>query len=134
MLPVLCVDVGSTFTKAALVDADSGELLATASHPTTLATDVLEGIDACREELAQAHPSVADADVQTAVQSGLAPADRVDPAERDRESAQRFEVEVVVELAGVVAVQRGAVAARRRLAPSRTRSRRPSGGSAAARS
>jgi uncharacterized protein (TIGR01319 family) len=41
-----CVDVGSTFTKAAVVDADSGELLATASHPTTIGTDVLHGLDA----------------------------------------------------------------------------------------
>ncbi len=49
--PILCVDVGSTFTKAALVDAETGELLGTASHPTTLATDVLDGVDACRDEL-----------------------------------------------------------------------------------
>jgi uncharacterized protein (TIGR01319 family) len=48
---VLCVDVGSTFTKAALVDLD-GRLLGTASSPTTLATDVMEGVDACRAELA----------------------------------------------------------------------------------
>ena len=34
---VLCVDVGSTLTKAVLVDADSGELLAPAEHPTTVA-------------------------------------------------------------------------------------------------
>lgn len=40
-----CVDVGSTFTKAAVVDATSGELLATASHPTTIGTDVLHGLD-----------------------------------------------------------------------------------------
>jgi uncharacterized protein (TIGR01319 family) len=41
-----CVDVGSTFTKAAAVDAATGELLATASHPTTIGTDVLHGLDA----------------------------------------------------------------------------------------
>jgi uncharacterized protein (TIGR01319 family) len=46
---VLCVDVGSTFTKAALVDAGEGRPLATASHPTTLATDVLDGVTAVRE-------------------------------------------------------------------------------------
>ena len=51
MTPVLCVDVGSTFTKAALVDAETGALLGTTSHPTTLATDVLDGVDACRDEL-----------------------------------------------------------------------------------
>ncbi len=41
-----CVDVGSTYTKAAVVDVDSGALLATASHPTTSSTDVLHGLDA----------------------------------------------------------------------------------------
>ncbi|MEV6522594.1 glutamate mutase L [Longispora sp. NPDC051575] len=41
-----CVDVGSTFTKLAVVDTETGELAATASHPTTLDTDVLRGVDA----------------------------------------------------------------------------------------
>ncbi|HEX2808737.1 MAG TPA: glutamate mutase L, partial [Kineosporiaceae bacterium] len=49
--PVLCVDVGSTFTKAALVDPDDGALLATAAHPTTLHTDVLDGVAAVRAEV-----------------------------------------------------------------------------------
>ena len=48
MTTVLCVDVGSTFTKAALVDAGDGRLLATASHPTTLGSDVLDGVGAVR--------------------------------------------------------------------------------------
>jgi uncharacterized protein (TIGR01319 family) len=47
----LCVDVGSTFTKAALVDLGDGRLLGTASSPTTIATDVMEGVDACRDAL-----------------------------------------------------------------------------------
>jgi uncharacterized protein (TIGR01319 family) len=47
---VLLVDVGSTFTKAALVDTATGALLACAAHPTTLATDVLEGVDAVRRD------------------------------------------------------------------------------------
>src|SRR4051812_32232184 len=63
----LCVDVGSTFTKGALVDSGSGELLATASHRTTVPAplpggmpggDVLHGIDAVRaaaEEQAGVH-------------------------------------------------------------------------------
>jgi uncharacterized protein (TIGR01319 family) len=38
-----CVDVGSTWTKAALVDAD-GALLGTGAHPTTLADDVMRGV------------------------------------------------------------------------------------------
>jgi uncharacterized protein (TIGR01319 family) len=48
---VVCVDVGSTFTKAALVDVDDGGLLGTASHPTTIATDVMDGVDAVRSAL-----------------------------------------------------------------------------------
>jgi uncharacterized protein (TIGR01319 family) len=55
---VVCVDVGSTFTKAALVDVGSGVLVATAAHPTTSATDVMDGIDACRSTLGVA-PDVA---------------------------------------------------------------------------
>ncbi|WP_027342379.1 glutamate mutase L [Hamadaea tsunoensis] len=42
---VACVDVGSTYTKAALVDTGGG-LVATASHPTTIGTDVLRGLEA----------------------------------------------------------------------------------------
>jgi uncharacterized protein (TIGR01319 family) len=49
---VFCVDFGSTFTKAALVDVDLGVLLGTASHRTTIDTDVLDGWDAVRAELA----------------------------------------------------------------------------------
>ncbi len=52
MSRVLCVDFGSTFTKAVLVDADDGSLLATAAHPTTIATDVMDGYHAIRAELA----------------------------------------------------------------------------------
>lgn len=48
---VACVDVGSTFTKGVLVDVESGELLATASHPTTLDSDVLDGVAAVRDRL-----------------------------------------------------------------------------------
>jgi uncharacterized protein (TIGR01319 family) len=48
MSDVLCVDVGSTFTKAVLADAATGELLATADHPTTR-PDVLTGIVAVQE-------------------------------------------------------------------------------------
>lgn len=43
---VLCLDVGSTFTKGAAVDVGSGVLLGTAEHPTTSDTDVLIGMDA----------------------------------------------------------------------------------------
>jgi uncharacterized protein (TIGR01319 family) len=49
---VVCADVGSTFTKVAAVDADSGALLATASEPTTVATDVLDGLGKALDSLA----------------------------------------------------------------------------------
>src|SRR5437899_13048660 len=50
MNTAVCADVGSTFTKVAVVDLDSGDLLATASHPTTVDTDVLRGLDAATEK------------------------------------------------------------------------------------
>ena len=51
---VVCVDFGSTFTKAALVDLDAGALVATASCPTTVHTDVMDGYDECRAALSVA--------------------------------------------------------------------------------
>lgn len=42
-------DFGSTFTKVSLV-ADSGELLATAQHPTTIDSDVFDGYARARDE------------------------------------------------------------------------------------
>jgi uncharacterized protein (TIGR01319 family) len=52
----VCVDFGSTYTKAALVDLDAGEVVRTASHRTTLPGpdghgDVMDGYDACLAEL-----------------------------------------------------------------------------------
>ncbi|HKT03785.1 MAG TPA: glutamate mutase L, partial [Rugosimonospora sp.] len=46
MTLLACADVGSTFTKVAVVDADTGELCGAAAHPTTVDTDVLDGLDA----------------------------------------------------------------------------------------
>jgi uncharacterized protein (TIGR01319 family) len=43
MTAVACVDIGSTYTKAALVGLPDGELLATAQSPTTL-DDVVRGV------------------------------------------------------------------------------------------
>jgi uncharacterized protein (TIGR01319 family) len=62
----VCVDFGSTFTKAALVDTDAGELLATTQHRTTLpgpggGGDVLDGYDACLAALEAEHPGAKDA-------------------------------------------------------------------------
>jgi uncharacterized protein (TIGR01319 family) len=67
---VACVDFGSTFTKAALVDVDAGDLLATASHRTTIDTDVLDGWDACLAELTRAEPRARDADVLACSSAG----------------------------------------------------------------
>ncbi|HEY9562910.1 MAG TPA: glutamate mutase L [Nocardioides sp.] len=48
---MICVDFGSTFTKALLVDLEDGAVVGSAAHPTTLTTDVLDGFDDCREQL-----------------------------------------------------------------------------------
>lgn len=46
MTLVACVDVGSTRTKVVVVDLADGTVVATASHPTTVDTDVLDGLTA----------------------------------------------------------------------------------------
>lgn len=51
---VVCVDVGSTFTKATLVDLERAVVLGHAEHRTTIDTDVLDGVDACLDAL-EAH-------------------------------------------------------------------------------
>lgn len=48
--PLVCVDVGSTFTKAAAIGV-SGQVLALAQRPTTSDTDVLVGLDAAVADL-----------------------------------------------------------------------------------
>ncbi|MGL5857720.1 MAG: glutamate mutase L [Angustibacter sp.] len=60
MALVLCVDFGSTFTKAALVDVDAGAVVATETHRTTLATDVLDGYHAIQESLRRSGFAEAD--------------------------------------------------------------------------
>ena len=72
---MICVDFGSTFTKAALVDGSTGALLGTASHRTTIpdadgSGDVLDGFDVCRAELARQHPAAADAEVLACSSAG----------------------------------------------------------------
>jgi len=59
---VVCIDVGSTWTKAAAVDTLTGELVGTASHPTTIGGDVMTGINAVRAALAESRPALAGAD------------------------------------------------------------------------
>ncbi|TCC00317.1 glutamate mutase [Micromonospora zingiberis] len=46
MSVAVCADVGSTFTKVAVVDLDGGGLVAAASARTSVDTDVLHGLDA----------------------------------------------------------------------------------------
>jgi uncharacterized protein (TIGR01319 family) len=71
----VCVDFGSTFTKASLVDLDAGRIVASASHPTTIpgldgAGDVLEGYAACRAALEAADPRAAAASVLACSSAG----------------------------------------------------------------
>lgn len=67
---IVCVDFGSTFTKAVLVDLAGGRIVASASHPTTIGTDVLEGYDACLIALAEQDPRAADAEVLACSSAG----------------------------------------------------------------
>ncbi len=64
MTAVLCVDFGSTFTKAVLIDTEgttNAGLLASASLPTTISTDVLDGYRSiCRSLAAAGHPPAAE--------------------------------------------------------------------------
>ena len=46
MTAAVCVDVGSTYTKACRVDLGTGEMTGRAEVPTTSASDVLAGLDA----------------------------------------------------------------------------------------
>jgi uncharacterized protein (TIGR01319 family) len=52
----ICVDVGSTYTKAGLVDLGSAELIFRAEVPTTADTDVLTGLDAAVARLGGTGP------------------------------------------------------------------------------
>jgi uncharacterized protein (TIGR01319 family) len=67
---VACVDFGSTFTKAALVDVGTGDLLASASHRTTIDTDVLDGWDACLAQLLAVDPRAGEAEVLACSSAG----------------------------------------------------------------
>ncbi len=71
----VCVDFGSTFTKAALVDLAEGRIVASASHPTTLPAadgtgDVLDGYDACLASLVGTDPRAASAEVLACSSAG----------------------------------------------------------------
>jgi uncharacterized protein (TIGR01319 family) len=66
----ICVDFGSTFTKAALVDLAQGRIVASASRPTTLDSDVLDGYDACLATLVGQDARAADAEVLACSSAG----------------------------------------------------------------
>ena len=70
MTLVACVDFGSTYTKALLVDVDSGDLVARTEHPTTIGTDVLDGWLACRAGLIAQDSGAAGADVVACSSAG----------------------------------------------------------------
>jgi uncharacterized protein (TIGR01319 family) len=57
---VICVDFGSTFTKALLVDLVEGRVVGAAEHRTTIDTDVLDGYDACLALLVEQDRRAAD--------------------------------------------------------------------------
>jgi uncharacterized protein (TIGR01319 family) len=67
---VVCVDFGSTFTKASLVDLDSGRIAAAAEHRTTIDTDVLDAYDACLASLVEQDPRATDARVLACSSAG----------------------------------------------------------------
>ncbi len=67
---VICVDFGSTFTKAALVDLGLGRIVASASHPTTIDSDVLDGYDECLASLMAEDARAATADVLACSSAG----------------------------------------------------------------
>lgn len=56
--PVVLADFGSTYTKVTLVDADDGSLVARASHRTTVDTDVMDGLGAVLQAIADELPGV----------------------------------------------------------------------------
>jgi uncharacterized protein (TIGR01319 family) len=67
---VVCVDFGSTFTKALLVDLDEGAVAAAAEHTTTIDTDVLDGYDACLAALVEQDARAADAETLACSSAG----------------------------------------------------------------
>lgn len=67
---VICVDFGSTFTKASLVDLAEGSIVAAAEHRTTIESDVLDGYDACLAALVEQDARAAGAEVLACSSAG----------------------------------------------------------------
>ncbi len=70
MVTIACVDVGSTFTKVALIDVDNGVLLATASQPTTIDTDVMNGVRGVLADVGAQTPGVVIDEVRACSSAG----------------------------------------------------------------
>ena len=91
---------------------DRGPVADTARPPCDL-LDVQDGVATLNElgighfahAVVGAQDQVRHSDVEAAMQPCVSAPDRVNPAERHREPADRFPVQVVVELAVVVAMQ-----------------------------
>ncbi|WP_246383107.1 glutamate mutase L [Nocardioides stalactiti] len=67
---VLCVDVGSTFTKALLVDLATAAVVGRAQAPTYGTGDVLDAVAACRDRLAEVDPRARVAEVLACSSAG----------------------------------------------------------------
>jgi len=67
---LLCVDVGSTYTKALLVDLGAAAVVATAQRPTFGTGDVLDAVAACRAEITAVDARAADAEVLACSSAG----------------------------------------------------------------
>ena len=65
----VCVDFGSTWTKAIHVDLATGEVLGTASAPTSL-IEVMEAYDACLSTLAETDPRASTAEILACSSAG----------------------------------------------------------------
>ena len=70
MSVVICVDFGSTFTKALLVDLAEGRVAAAAEHRTTIDTHVLDGYDACLAALVDQDARAAGAPTRACSSAG----------------------------------------------------------------
>ncbi|UOY00371.1 glutamate mutase L [Blastococcus sp. PRF04-17] len=97
---VACVDIGSTWTKAALVDVLSGELLATAQAPTTLG-DVVRGVLAATAGFADA-PVIACSSAGGGLRLAVVGYEELISAEAGHRAALTAGARVVHVAAGVV--------------------------------
>ncbi|MDZ5621779.1 glutamate mutase L [Nocardioides sp. HM23] len=67
---VLCVDVGSTYTKALLVDLDTASVVGASQRPTFGSGDVLDAVGACRAEIAAVDGRASDAQILACSSAG----------------------------------------------------------------